>query len=63
MRNGVGEGPVDGIGVRRPLDGEIRRLIISTLDRLFSFSSGPGLNALLRCEGGGEACFDDTEPR
>ena len=57
---------MDGIGVRRPPDGEIRRFIISTLDRLFSFSSGPGLNALLRCadcEGGGEACFDDMELR
>lgn len=61
----MGEGRVDGIGVRRPPEGEARRLIISTLDRLFSFSSGPGLNALLRgadCEGG-EAWFDDTELR
>lgn len=59
----MGEGRVDGIGVRRPPEGEVRRFIKSTLDRLFSFSSGPGLNALLRGAGGGEACFDDTELR
>lgn len=71
VRNGIGEGRVDGSGVRLPDGDEIRRLIISTRVRLLlllSWSSGPGLSARLSGPddpggGGGDAWCDDTELR
>jgi len=47
VRKGIGEGRVEGTGVRRPFEGdEALRLILSTLDRLLSLlSSGVGLSA------------------
>ena len=71
VRKGIGDGRVEGSGVRLPDGDEIRRLIISTRVRLLlllSDSSGPGLSARLSGPedaggGGGDAWFDDTELR
>ncbi|PPQ89020.1 hypothetical protein CVT25_005197 [Psilocybe cyanescens] len=66
VRNGMGEGLVDGIGVRLPEGEEILRFIISIREHLELLSSSrSGLRARLRgyLWLGGETWFEDTELR
>ena len=63
MRKGIGEGRVEGTGVRLPPDvGDSLRTIAPTLDRLFSpISSGPGLSGLLSVLEGDEWRLREVE--